>query len=190
MPAQRRLWDSAIVLGYLAGYEELRPMCLQIIQQAQQGEVEIIVSEMAKVESAYLAGRPEWMPACPSAASLGRQGSSQTGLKVESAYLAGRPAESEDLIKEFFSREYIIPVSVDDPISTIARGLVRKHRGLTPPDAIHLDTAILWHVPVIETTDPDLLRLDQQEGNPPITIRKPLYEGPQMFPGMEGPSTP
>ena len=158
MPAQRRLWDSAIVLGYLAGYEELRPMCLQIIQQAQQGEVEIIVSEMAKVESAYLAGRPD--------------------------------AESEDLIKEFFRREYIIPVSVDDPISTIARGLVRKHRGLTPPDAIHLDTAILWHVPVIETTDPDLLRLDQQEGNPPITIRKPLYEGPQMFPGMEGPSTP
>ena len=138
MPAQRRLWDSAIVLGYLAGYEELRPMCLQIIQQAQQGEVEIIVSEMAKVESAYLAGRPD--------------------------------AESEDLIKEFFSREYIIPVSVDDPISTIARGLVRKHRGLTPPDAIHLATAILWHVPVIETTDPDLLRLDQQEGNPPITI--------------------
>ena len=123
MPAQRRLWDSAIVLGYLAGYEELRPMCPQIIQQAQQGEVEIIVSEMAKVETAYLAGRPD--------------------------------AESEDLIREFFSREYIIAVSVDDPVSTIARGLIRKHQGLTPPDAIHLATAVLWHIPVIETSDPD-----------------------------------
>lgn len=158
MPAQRRLWDSAIVLGFLAGYEELRPMCPQIIQQAQQGEVEIIVSEMAKVETAYLAGRPD--------------------------------AESEDLIREFFSREYIIAVSVDDPVSTIARGLIRKHQGLTPPDAIHLATAVLWHIPVIETSDPDLLRLDRQEGNPFINIRKPLYDGPQMFPGMERPSAP
>ncbi|PKB71369.1 MAG: hypothetical protein BZY87_05810 [SAR202 cluster bacterium Io17-Chloro-G6] len=157
MPGQRRVWDSVIILGYLAGYEALRPTCPQIIQQAQLGEVEIIVSELAKVETAYLAGRSD--------------------------------SASEDIIREFFSREYIIPVSVDDPLSTIARGLVRKHVGLAPPDAIHLATAILWHVPVIETTDPDLLRLDQQEGNPPIIIRTPLYEGPQMFPGMAGPPT-
>jgi predicted nucleic acid-binding protein len=148
----RRLWDSVIVLGYLAGYEDLKPDCPQIIQQARQGELEIMVSEMAKVEAAYLEGRSD--------------------------------IESEALISEFFSRDYIIPVSVDDQVSKIARGLIRKYRNslrIKPPDAVHLATAILWHIPVIETTDPDLLRLDGREGNPPIRIRRPRYEGQTRF---------
>lgn len=151
----RRLWDSVIVIGYLAGYEDLKPDCPQIIQQAQQGGLEIMVSEMAKVEAAYLEGRSD--------------------------------IESESLISEFFSRHYIIPVSVDDQVSKIARGLIRKYRNslrIKPPDAVHLATALLWHLPVIETTDADFLRLDRREGNPPIIIRRPLYEGPQSLPGM------
>jgi predicted nucleic acid-binding protein len=115
--------------------------------------VEIVVSEMAKVETAYLSGLPD--------------------------------DESEALIREFFSRDYIVPVSVDDPVSTIARGLIRKYRNgprLKPPDAIHLATAILWDIPIIHTTDPDLLRLDGREGTPVILVRKPLYEGPTVFP--------
>jgi len=105
--------------------------------------------------------------------------------KVEAAYLEGRSdIESEALISEFFSRDYIIPVSVDDQVSKIARGLVRKYRNslrIRPPDAVHLATAILWHIPVIETTDPDLLRLNGSEGNPLIRIRRPLYERQIQF---------
>ena len=124
------------------------PDCPGIIQQAEAGILEIAVSEMAKAETAYLEGLSD--------------------------------AQSELLIREFFSREYIIPISIDDPVSAIARDLVRKYRSLKlrPPDAIHLATAILWRIPVLETTDPDLLRLNQMEGNPPITVRKPLYQGP------------
>ena len=155
MPPARRLWDSVIVLGYLAGYEDLKPDCPLIIQQAQRGELEIIVSEMAKVEVAYLTGQSD--------------------------------SESEALIREFFSRDYIIPVSVDDPISTIARNLIRKYRNgpkIKPPDAIHLATAIQWHIPVIETADTDFLKFDRREGNPLISVRRPLYEGINPFPNF------
>ena len=155
MPIARRLWDSVVVLGYLAGYDDLKPDCPLIIQQAQRGDLEIIVSEMAKVEVAYLTGHSD--------------------------------SESEALIREFFSRDYIIPVNVDAPISTIARNLIRKYRNgpkIKPPDAIHLATAIQWHIPVIETTDTDFLKLDGREGNPSVTIRKPLYEGLNRFPSF------
>jgi len=50
-------------------------------------------------------------------------------------------------------------------------------------ETIRLATRILWHEPVIETTDRDLLRLDQLEGNPPITALEWLYEGSQMLLG-------
>ncbi|MBI2856000.1 MAG: PIN domain-containing protein [Chloroflexi bacterium] len=155
MPVPRRLWDSCIVIGYLAGYEDLRPDCPLIIDQAERGELEIVVSAMATVEAAYLEGYPD--------------------------------QDSEALIQEFFSREYIIPVGIDTRIAEIARGLVRKYRQgpkLEPPDAAHLASAIQWHIPLIETTDPDLLRLNELEGNPRIRIRRPLYEGPQRLSGF------
>jgi predicted nucleic acid-binding protein len=152
MPVAHRLWDSCIVVGYLAGYEELKPDCPLIIYQARRGELEIVVSVIATIEAAYLVGHSD--------------------------------IDSETLIREFFSREYIIPVSIDTPIAAIARQLIRRHRGnlrINPPDATHLATAIQWHIPVIETTDPDLLRLDGLEGNPPIRIRRPPYDGPKRL---------
>ena len=153
MPARRRLWDSCIVIGYLAGYEQLKPDCPRIIEQASGGQIEIVVSAMATVEAAYLEGYSD--------------------------------QDSEALIKEFFGRDYIIPIGMDVRIAEIARGLIRKYRTkLKPPDAAHLATAIQWRIPIIETTDPDLLQLNQLEGNPLITIRKPLYEGPQELPGF------
>ena len=144
----RRLWDSSVIIGYLAGYLGIEPDCSNIIRQAEAGDLEIVVSEMAKVETAYLTGHSD--------------------------------EESENLIREFFNRDYVIPVSVDGPVSDIARRLIRKYRTspkLPTADAIHLATAVLWNIPIIETTDTDLLRMDQREGNPPIITRRPLYVG-------------
>ena len=152
MPASRRLWESSVVIGYLAGYAELESECSQIIEQAKSGEIEILVSVIATVETAYLRGESD--------------------------------AASEALIQEFFGRNYVIPVGIDPRTALISRGLIRKYRTgpkLKPPDAAQLGTAIQWHVPIIETTDPDLLRLDDLEGNPLIRIRHPLYEGQTRF---------
>ena len=144
MPPARRLWDSNVVIDYLAGSQAIQPACDLIISQARAGNIEIYVSAIAELEVAYLEGFSE--------------------------------ADSEQKIREFFSRPYIVPAAFDIPVAREARRLIRSHH-LKPPDAAHLATAILHHVPLLETKDPDLHRVDGQEGNPTITIQWPRYEG-------------
>ena len=155
MPIPDRLWDSSVIIGYLGGQDDLAQTCNDIIDYAETGGVRIYVSTLAMAEVAYLQG-------------LGDQ-------------------DSEEKIREFFGREYVLSVNVDPRVAEIARELVRKRRDvqvLKPPDAIHLATAIQWNIPVLESTDPDLIRLDGIEGSPPITIRLPTFEGPARIPGL------
>ena len=155
MPPPRRLWDSCVIIDYLAGRADVAEPCSEIIEQAERGEIEIVVSVIATIEVAYLAGSDD--------------------------------RDSEARIRELFGRSYIIPAAIDVRVASLARHLVRKYRTspkIKPPDAAHLATAIQWNVPVVETTDPDLLRLDGLEGDPPITIRHPFYEGPMRMPGI------
>ena len=56
MPPQRRLWDANVVLDYLSGNEKVQPDCGLIIQRAERGEVEIVVSTIAEAEVAFLPG--------------------------------------------------------------------------------------------------------------------------------------
>ena len=153
MPPPRRMWESNVVIGYLAGNEALRESCPLIVEQARQGELEIVVSTMVQVEVAYLEGLD--------------------------------PSEAEERIREFFGRRYIIPAAFDIPVAIAARRLIRREREqgrrIKPADAIHLATAEQWHIPILETVDTDLLRLDKQYGNPLITVRQPLYEGQQRL---------
>lgn len=146
MAVSRRLWDSCIVLGYLSGQQDIKTDCDQIIEQAERGELEIVVSIIASVEVAYLPGLSS--------------------------------SDSELKIQQFFSREYVIPVAVDISVAKTARRLIRDYYELKPSDAIHVATALQWQIPIIETTDPDLLELNGKEGNPPLIIRQPLYQGP------------
>lgn len=151
MPTPRRLWDSCVVLGYLAGQESLREECDLIIDQAWRGDIEIAVSTLAQVEVAYLKG---------------------TSV-----------VESEQRIREFFGRKYIIPIAFDIPVAIAARRFVRDY-GLKPPDAVHLATASQWGIPVLETIDADLLRMDGLAGNPAVVVRRPLYDGPKRMRGV------
>ena len=56
MPGPRRLWDSSVVIGYLAGEAGLAEPCGDIISAAERGELEIAVSIEAAIEVAYLKG--------------------------------------------------------------------------------------------------------------------------------------
>ena len=155
MPGQRRLWDSSVIIGYLAGEEDLAEPCENIIENAERGEIEIVISVEAGIEVAYLDGRND--------------------------------ETSEAMIRELFDRDYIIPAGVDMRIAAVARELIRKYRNgpkLKPKDATHLATAIQWRIPILETKDPDLLRLDGREGDPTIMIRRPLYEGTRRMVGF------
>ena len=155
MRLPRRLWDSSVIIGYLAGQPDIANDCENIIEQAERGELEIVVSALATIEVAYLEGMDD--------------------------------RASEARIRELFDRKYIVPVAIDVRVAEIARGLVRKYKAgpkLKPADAAHLATAIQWKIPLLETTDLDLLRLDGNEGSPSITIRRPLYEGPVRLPNL------
>lgn len=48
-------------------------------------------------------------------------------------------------------------------------------------DAVHFATAIIYHIPLIETLDKALLNLTQGEGNPVVAIRHPHWEGGRQF---------
>ncbi|MBI4303386.1 MAG: type II toxin-antitoxin system VapC family toxin [Chloroflexi bacterium] len=150
MPTPRRLWDSCIVIGYLSGQQYIKTDCDQIIQQAERGELEIVVSTVASAEVAFLPHLSD--------------------------------SDSELKIQEFFSRKYVVIAAFDISVARIVRRLIRDYKNLDPPlkpaDAIHIATALQWQIPIIETTDPDLLRLDGKEGNPRLIIRRPFYEGP------------
>ncbi len=159
MPIPRRLWDSNLILAYLSGNITIEKDCNLIINQAEHGEIEIVVSAMAEAEVAFL------------------QGYSDT--------------DSEAKILEFFSRDYIIPIAFDTKVAEEARRLIRKYRpGFKPYDAVHMASAILWHIPMLETTDPDLLKLSKKEGNPLLIIRKPLYEGTIPLPEISPKAPP
>ncbi len=148
MPPARRVWDSCIVIGYLAGYPALQEQCELIIDSAKRGEVEIVVSALAMIEAAYLTGYSD--------------------------------NDAEARIREFFGRRYVVPVQIDVPIAVIARDLIRRHRNtrkIEPGDATHLATAIQWKIPILVTTDPDLLRFNRVEGNPLIVVREPHSDG-------------
>ncbi len=145
MPPRRRLWNSSVIIGYLAGEEAVYEHCRSIIEQAERGEVEIVVSTLAAAEVAYLEGYSQ--------------------------------ENSENMIREFFGRAYVIPVAVDVMLAAIARSLVSKYKDdlrIKPPDAIHLATAIQLGLTILETTDADLLRFDGLEGNPAVVVRRPL----------------
>ena len=141
----------------------------------------------SSVVLAYLSGSDLVRPDCDLIIQQAQRGELEIAVSIlaeaEVAYLEGASAEeSEARIQEFFSRAYVIPIALDRPLAAVTRRIVRARRGIRAADAVHLATCELWKIPVLETTDGDLLRLDGRVGNPPIRIQRPRFQGtPGMF---------
>lgn len=91
--------------------------------------------------------------------------------------------DCEAMIREFFGRDYIIRAALDIPVAALARELVRRYQGLKPLDAVHIATALHHNIPVLETYDAGMIKLvNGKEGNPPLIIRNPTYEGTMPLP--------
>ncbi len=158
MAPPRRLWCSCLVIDYLSGAARNKDECESIITAAKAGEIEIAVSALALAEVAYLGDE---------------------GADVAEAKIA-----------EFFRRDYVVVAQLDFEVGEEARRLVRAYKDdpkLKPLDAAHLAAAIRYRIPLLETEDDDLLRLDNQEGTPPVRIRRPTREEapvlqPSLFP--------
>lgn len=97
---------------------------------------------------------------------------------AEVAKISDPDQGDEGRIREFFGRDYIIAIPVDQRVATRARSLVQKYPALHGADAVHFATAIMHSVPVLETFDGALLNLSRREGQPRrIEIRHPHYDG-------------
>jgi predicted nucleic acid-binding protein len=84
----------------------------------------------------------------------------------------------EGLIQEFFSRPYVISIAVTRQVTAEARRLVRDGLVKRSADAIHAATALVYKIPILETTDLDDFKSVNGVGEPPLEVRKPVPFGP------------
>ncbi len=83
------------------------------------------------------------------------------------------PLEDAKKVKEFFERYDLIEVrDVDRRTAEAARQLVWDY-GIDPKDAIHVATALKYHIPILDTFDVRLSKRDGKLGNPPLRIGRP-----------------
>ncbi len=79
------------------------------------------------------------------------------------------PAEKRDLIAKFFKQPYISVQNVTRKIAEFAQSVYWDH-GIQPKDAIHVATAIINRIPVLNTFDDKLLKSTGRIGDPPLRI--------------------
>lgn len=87
------------------------------------------------------------------------------------------PEEQEQRIVDFFENPYITVVPLDTWVCGATRKLVRKHQGskIRAADFIHVATALHVGVPVLNSYDQRILKLDGQiEG---LRTEEPTFEG-------------
>ena len=92
------------------------------------------------------------------------------------------PKDKELMIVEFFERNYLRLIEVDRQIANYARQLIWDHN-LQPKDSIHVATAILRNIPVLNAFDDDLVGLDDKlklsDGTKNLRIQKPTKLSPE-----------
>ncbi len=91
-------------------------------------------------------------------------------IKLESKRAASE--EDKELIRAYFEHEFIIVVPFTRALGEEARDLCWR-TGIQPHDAVHVASARMARVDVLETYDGELLNID----DPPIEIREPRWEG-------------
>lgn len=147
MTTQRdiRLWDSSVIIAYLGNEPRYRDVLLGIVEDAEQGNLSIVVSSLATVEVAYVGG---------------------VDNDVAEAVI-------RDFFANDYIITATIDPRIAATARRLVRQYGQR-LGLRPPDATHLATAITLGVPTIETMDTDMLRLDGLEGQPTIRVREPM----------------
>ena len=85
------------------------------------------------------------------------------------------PRDKEEMIRKYFQNDFIKLVNVDRMVGELARSLIWGFN-VQPKDSIHVATAILQKVPVLNTFDAGLIKLNQKVGgNPPLIICNPDF---------------
>lgn len=127
-------------LGCIEGQEE---SCRNVLEAAQDGEVQLVTSALTLVQIADPSGQQ----------------------KLD--------AEKLDTLQRFFLNSFILVRVLDRETAQLAQELLLKHPALDREQAIHAATAMSGRIQILETFDPGLLALHNRIGHPPLTIRQP-----------------
>ena len=154
MPSGRRVrrYWDAPCFIAMLNRETEAPTCKRILEQAKALQTEICVSPIVQVEVI----RPKRAP---------------------------RPLakEQRDKVRAFFENDYIRWRIVDRKIANDAQLLCWDY-SLRPRDAIHLAVALDLECDFLETSDSDLLKLDQRIPSTSLRICKPgALDPPDLF---------
>lgn len=96
------------------------------------------------------------------------------------------PGSPATHLPSFFDKPYILLIPMDKQIGLKAQNLqLAGVGGLKPPDAVHIASALVWNIPILQTFDARLLALDglltMADGNM-LQIMRPTDEVPK--PGL------
>lgn len=140
----RRCWDSASAFGYLANQSGRAEQCQRVIDDAEAGRSDIVISALTIAEVLHLKGEKN-----------------------------GLAKDTKDRIRSFFRRSCFTVADVDRFIAEHAQDLFWEHH-VMPKDAIHIATAIAAGAHYLETFDSVLLKKSRQlGGDPQLVVQQP-----------------
>lgn len=154
--ADVRYWDSDCFLGWLLEEPDKIEECRAVLEEAKAGRTRLVTSALTMAE-------------------VVKFGKGRHPI----------PPEDADKIRAFFKQEYIEIRNLDRFISEDAQKLVWSNCGVWPKDAIHVATAVRFHLKVFNTFDADLIALSGKLGDPPMRIERPALAQGKL--GLEGP---
>lgn len=145
-----RYWDSDAFLGWLKEEPDKVEDCRGVLEEAEAGRILIATSALTLTEVIKLKRRS--------------------------------PIEKEhaEKIKAFFKQEFISVRNVDRYVAEKARELLWDYSSLQPKDSIHIATAIIYNISLLNTFDGGLIGLDGKIGNPPLKITRPSIAQPKL----------
>lgn len=145
--------DSNFYFDRLITTRDLHGVAKLVTDAWDNGQVEIATSALTLAEVLYV---PKTDPA--------------ERRKIDQ----DREADLLDLFREHGRRKFRL-IELDRTVAEMARRLVYDH-GVRPKDAAHIASALRSQVPVIFTSDADLVRLSGKVGGtPPLRIEIPHW---------------
>ncbi|MHA1343770.1 MAG: type II toxin-antitoxin system VapC family toxin [Promethearchaeota archaeon] len=126
-----RYWDSDCFLGWFNKEKDKIDLCRGTLTKAQNGELNIVTSALTLTEVIKIKGKQRL------------------------------PKEKEQTIIEFFENDFILIRNVDRFIAEFARNLIWTYSMLNPKDSIHIATAVLHNIHILNTFDKELLELNE-----------------------------
>ena len=139
----RHYWDAQAFGGWLGGNKKQAEVCRNVLEAAQNGEVQLVTSALSLVQIVKPIG--------------------ESGLEDEKL----------DTLQRFFLNSFILIRPLDRETAQLAQKLLLEHPALHLEQAIHAATALNGGIRILETFDPGLLALHNQIGQPPLIIRLP-----------------